>query len=329
MTIEIGRRQFISALGGAAAWPLTARAQQPAVPVIGFLSSRVSDDAPQLTAAFRDGLAETGHVEGRNVAVDYRWAGGYDRMPAMAADLVQHQVAVIVAAAGIPSAQAAKAATRTIPVVFAVGADPVAMGLVASLNLPGGNLTGVTNINLELGSKRLEVLHEVLPHATSVALLVNPKTPLAGPLVNDLQAAGSSFGIEIHVLEATSAPDIDDAFAKLIKMRVDALVIGADAFFSNHSEQLAELAVRNALPTIGSFRDFAAAGGLMSYGGSLLDQFHWIGVYAGRVLNGVKPADLPVQQSTKVELIINLKAAKALGLNIPLPLLGRADEVIE
>jgi putative ABC transport system substrate-binding protein len=280
-------------------------------------------------AAFREGLGETGYAEGRNVAIEYRWADGYERLPAMAADLVQRQVAVIVSAGGMPSARAAKAATAVIPVIFAVGADPVAMGLVTSLNRPGGNLTGVTNINLELASKRLELLHEVLPGATSVALLVNPSTPLAEPISKDFHAAARSFGLDVHILQATSEHDIDDAFTNLVKMQVDALVIGADAYFSNRGEQLAALSLRYMLPTIGSFRDFAAAGGLMSYGGSLADQYYWIGVYTGRVLKGEKPADLPVQQSTKVELTINLKAAKTFGLTIPITLLGRADEVIE
>jgi putative tryptophan/tyrosine transport system substrate-binding protein len=329
------RRDVIRLLGGvsfggaAATLPLAARAQQPTMPRVGVLSSRASDDVPELMAAFREGLKETGYVEGRNVAFEFRWAGGYDRLPEMAADLVRRQVAVIVAVGGVPSARAAKAATATIPVVFGVGADPVALGIVASLKEPGGNLTGVTNFNLELGQKRLELVREVLPGAKAVALLVNPNTPLAEPLAKDSQAAARTFGLDVHVLQAASERDIDDVFANLIQMRVDALVIGADAYFSSRSAQFAALAIRYALPTVGSFRDFAVAGGLMSYGGSLADQFHWVGVYTGRILAGAKPADLPVQQSTKVELIVNQKAAKTLDLTLPLALLGRADEVIE
>jgi len=326
------RREFIALVGGAASaagCPLATQAQQSAMPVVGFLSSRASDSAPEIMAAFRKGLNEIGFVEGRNLSIEYRWAGGYDRLPTMAADLVHRQVAVIVASGGVPSAVAAKAATTVIPVIFAVGADPVVMGLVESLKEPGGNLTGVTNFNLELGSKRLELLREVLPSATRVALLVNPRTPLTAPLAKDAQAAGRSLGLDVHVLQAASERDFEDAFKNLKEMRADALLIGADAYFSNHSEQLAALSIRNALPTIGSFREFAIAGGLMSYGGSLADQFYWVGVYTGRILKGAKPADLPVQQSTKVELIINQKTAKAFGLTLPLALLGRADEVIE
>jgi putative ABC transport system substrate-binding protein len=325
----VRRRRFIALLGGAAAWPLAAGAQQPAMPVVGFLSSGSPDASAERMRPFHQGLSESGYVEGRNVAIEYRWADGYDRLPAMAADLVHRQVAAIVAIGGIPAARAAKAATTTIPIVFAVGADPVAIGLVPSLNRPGGNLTGVTNFNLELGQKRLELLHEVVPGATVIALLVNPNTPLAEPLSADLQAAARSFGLQVHVLQARTEHDIEDAFTTLVQLRADALVIGADAYFASRRKQLAALAVRHALPTVGSFRDFAEAGGLMSYGGSLSDQFRSIGVYAGRILAGQKPADLPVQQSTKVELIINLKAAKALGLNVPVTLLGRADEVIE
>ena len=325
------RREFITLLGGGAAtaWPLAARAQQSTMPVIGFLSSGSPDLLANRVHAFRQGLSETGFVEGRNVAIEYRWANGYERLPVMAAELVHRRVTVIAATGGIPSVRAAMAATTTIPVIFTVGADPVVLGVVASLNRPGGKVTGVTNFNLELEQKRLELLHEVMPGATKIVLLVNPNTPLAEPLSRDLVTAARPLGLEMHVLRAASERDIEDAFTTLMRLRADALVIGADAYFSIRSEQLAVLCIRHALPSIGSFRDFAEAGGLMSYGGNLLDQFHAVGVYAGRILKGEKPADLPVQQSTKVELIINLKAAKALGLTIPLPLLGRADEVIE
>ena len=305
------RREFITLGGTTILVPLAARARQPAMPVVGILSSRASDDVPELMVAFREGLKENGYIQGRNVIFEYRWAGGYERLPDMAADLVHRQVAALVAFGGVPAARAAKSATTTIPVIFTVGADPVALGIVASLKEPGGNLTGVTNFNLELGQKRLELVREVLPRAKNVALLVNPSTPLAEPLAKDLQAAASAFGLEIHVLPAASEHDIDDVFANLSKTRVDALVIGADAYFSNRSMQLAALSARFALPAIGSYRDFAVDGGLMSYGGSLADQYYWVGVYTARILAGAKPADLPVQQSTKVELIVNQSCKSA------------------
>ena len=331
MAIGIGRRQFISAIGGAAAWPLAARAQQVSLPVIGFLSSASPDTYAIRLRAFRQGLKDAGYVEGQNVAIEYRWAEGQNnRLPVLAAELVHRQVNVIIAGGGTPSAVAAKAATATIPIVFEVATDPVKIGFVASLDRPGGNITGVANLNVEIGPKRLELLHELLPSVTVIAVLVNPANPaLFEPFVRSVQAAASRLGIELHVLNASTERDLDTVFAALVQLKAGALIIGPDVFFNTHIEKIAALANDHAVPAVYQYRPFVEAGGLLSYGSDETDTYHQVGIYAGRVLKGEKPAELPVVQSTKVELIINLKTAKALGLTIPLPLLGRADEVIE
>ena len=326
------RREFITLLGGAAAaaWPLAARAQQRAMAVIGFVGS----DSPDLYAgrlrAFRLGLKATGFIEGQNVAIEYRWAEGRnDSLPALTNDLVRRQVAVIVATT-TPSALAATAATKTIPIVFFVAGDPVELGLAASLNRPGGNLTGATTLTLEVGKKRLELLHEMIPTATSIAVLVNPTSPnLAEAQSRDLQAAARSIGLQVHVLQASTDRDFDKVFTSVAELRAGGLVMSSDSFFFSRSEQLATLAARHKVPTIYGFRESAVAGGLMSYGGSLAESHRWVGIYTGRILKGEKPADLPVQQSTKVELIINLSAASTIGLEVPPALIARADEVIE
>jgi len=325
----VKRREFITLLGGAASWPLAARAQQP-MPVIGLLSNASPEVYAIRLRAFRQGLKEAGYVEGRNVGVEYRWAEGQNnRLPALAAELVSRQVTVIVASS-TPSAFAAKAATVTIPIVFGVSVDPVKAGLVASLNRPGANLTGVTNLGVEVGPKRLELLHELLPAATTIAMLVNPTSPsLVEPSSRALQAAARALGLQLHVLHASTERDFDTVFATLVQLQAGGLVIMPDTFFLAHTEQLAALTVRHAMPTVYAYRRFAAAGGLMSYGSDETEYYRLVGIYVGRILKGEKPADLPVQQSTKVELIINLKTAKAFGITVPLPVSGRADEVIE
>jgi putative tryptophan/tyrosine transport system substrate-binding protein len=324
------RREFISLLGAAAAWPLAARAQQPAMPVIGLLTSRASSDSPELLAAFRQGLKDRGFVEGQNVAIESRFAGNQnERLPALAADLVHRQVTVI-AATTTPAALAAKAATTTIPIVFEMGGDPVRLGLVASLNRPGGNVTGVTQLNVVVAPKRLELLHELLPTATVMGLLIDPSDPAnAETTTRDLQAAARSLSLELHILNASTERDFDAVFTNLIQLRAGGLVLGGGAFFYARSGQLAALALHHAVPAVFEGHAFVAAGGLMSYGGSVTDSYRQAGVYAARILKGEKPGELPVQQGTKVELLLNLRTAKALGITVPLPLSGRADEVIE
>jgi len=327
------RRDFISLLGSAAAaWPLAARAQQqPAPPVIGFLDTRSPEAVVDRLRQFRQGLKDTGYTEGENVIIAYRWAeNDFDRLPVLAAELVGRGVAVVVASGSINVALAAKAATTTIPIVFGISEDPVIHGLVASLARPGGNITGVTQLTTELVAKQLEVLHEMLPTARLIALLVNP-TQSATTVVETREAAlaARNLGLELPVLNASTEADFDGVFAKLIELRAGGLVISAAALFSGRSAQLGELTARRAVPAVYKQREFAAAGGLMSYGTNLVDAYRLAGVYTGRVLKGAKPADLPVQQATKVELYINLKTAKALGITVPLPLSGRADEIFE
>jgi putative ABC transport system substrate-binding protein len=307
------------------------RAQQSAIPVIGFLCATTAEGYAARLAGFRQGLNEAGFVEGRNVAIEYRWADDQnDRLPALAADLVRRQVTVIVTAGSTPAALAAKAATSTIPIVFYVGIDPVTAGLVAGLAQPGGNITGVTTLNAEVVPKRLQLLHELIPTATTIALLINPTSPtLAETSTQEAQVAAHTFGLQLDVLQASTEQDLDKVFATAVQLRAGAIVIGPDAWFNSVSKQLAALALRYAMPTIYQFREFAAAGGLLSYGGNDLEFNRQIGNLAARILKGEKPADLPVQQSTKMELFINLKTAKVLGLTIPLSLLARADEVIE
>ena len=330
MIAPIKRRQFITLLGGAATWPLAARAQQPAVPLVGWLNSETPSGYAPMVAAFRQGLSEAGFVEGRNVTIEYRWAQGHnDRLPALAAELVRRPVAVL-AAAGTPSALAAKAATTTIPIVFSTAADPVGEGLVVSLNRPGGNTTGVTNLGAELVQKEMEMLHQMVPTATVIAALVNPTNPaLAEPATKDVQAAARTLGLQVHVIQASSERDIDIAFATLVRLRADALLVCPDAFLLSRRDQIAALALRHAKPAIYFQREFAAAGGLMSYGPSVPDGYRQIGLYAGRILKGERPGDLPVQQSTKLDFVINLTTAKALGLDVPFYLQQLADEVIE
>lgn len=322
------RREFLGLVGGAAAWPLTrVQAQQP-VSVIGFLNSGSPNGFDGALNAFGRGLLDADLAEGRNFVIEARWAEGeYSRLPELAAELVARRVAVIVANG--PAVLSVKAATSTIPIVFTAGFDPVEFGLVASLGRPGGNLTGVSILNSELGPKRLELLRELAPAVTVMALLINPANPNAESISNDVRATAKNWGLQIQILEASSEQSIADAFAKFAELRVGGLVIGNDPFFTSRGRLLAGLAFRQAVPAIAQYREFVAAGGLMSYGGSLTGAYHLAGNYAGRILKGEKPADLPVQQSTTVELAINLKTAKAFGLAVPLSLLGRADDVIE
>ena len=325
------RREFITLIGGAAvAWPLAAWAQQSAIPVIGFLNGASLDGYRPMVAAFRRGLQESGYVEGQNVAIEYRWADDQiDRLPALAAELVQQKVTVIVAG-GTPAALAAKAATTTIPIVFEIGGDPIRLGLVASLNRPGGNVTGATQLTTEVAPKRVELLHELVPSASVIALLINPTVrAIAEPVSRTSEAAAHTLGLDLHVLNATTERDLDAVFANLIQLRAGGLVIGSGAFFATRSEQLAALAVRHAVPAVSFVRRFVAAGGLASYSGNVSDTYRLAGVNTGRILKGEKPGELPVQQTTKVEMFLNLRTAKALGITVPLPLLGRADEVIE
>jgi len=329
MASHIGRRKFLATVGGAAAaWPLAAYAQQPAMPVVGFLNGAAPEGYAPMVIAFRQGLKEAGYAEGQSVAIEYRWAEGhYDRLPALAADLVHRQVAVIVTG-GTPPAFAAKAATSTIPIVINVGIDPVQAGLIASLNRPGGNVTGIAILTAELAAKRVELLHELL-QTTVFASLVNPTSPLTEPEIRGVRDAARSLGLELHVLNATTVGEIDTAFEKLIELGAGALVVSVDPFLTSQRQQIVALAERRSVPAIYGLREFAIAGGLMSYGNDLADAYRQSGIYAAKLLKGAKPADLPVQQVVKVELIVNLKTAKALGLTFPITLLGRADETIE
>ena len=326
----IRRREFIALLGGAAAWPLAARAQQTAMPVVGFLNHGVPETSVQLVAAFRKGLSETGFVEGQNVAIDFRWARNeVDRVPELAADLVRRRVAVIATPISTPASLAAKAATTTIPIVFGVGGDPVHAGLVASLNRPGGNVTGVSILNWELGAKRLGLLHELMPAGAPIAVLINPTTPvLVEPYIREVQAAAAAVGRPIEILNAADNRDIDASFATLQK-RAAALLVPPDSLFLARRVHLVGLTLRHAVPVLFPWREAVEIGGLMSYGPSFPDGYRQVGLYTGRILKGEKPGDLPVLRPSKFELIINLQTAKTLGLDVAPTLLGSADEVIE
>jgi putative ABC transport system substrate-binding protein len=325
------RREFITLLGGAAAVPVLSSVTAQPMPIIGFLGG----ESPALSATplriFHEGLKETGFVEGKNVAIEYRWAEGHnDRLPALAADLVERQVNVIVAPGTTPAALAAKAATKSIPIVVFTGADPVALGLVASLARPGGNVTGTTSFGIELAAKRLGLLHELLPDATVMAVLVNPTNPVFAEFsAKAAQEAARSRRLTVHVLTASTEAEFDGVFTTMRRVKASALVIAIDSFFTGRRQQLGELALRHGVPAIYQYRDFAEAGGIMSYGGSLTDPYRLVGIYTGRILKGEKPADLPVQQITRIELVINLKAAKSLGVSVPPTLAALADEVIE
>jgi ABC-type uncharacterized transport system substrate-binding protein len=324
------RREFISLLGGAAAWPLAVRAQQPLMPVIGLLGTASAAEWTDLVAAFRQGLGQTGFFEGQNLRAEYLWADGqFDRLPALAAELVQHQVAVIVTTGSANSTRAAKVATATIPIVFVIGTDPVKLGLVASFNRPGGNMTGVSWLAAALGAKQLELVTDLLPNATMIAMLVNPDNTVSESELKEVQEVSRARGREIFGLRASSEREIDAAFATLIRQRVGALLVSSDSLFFARRDQLVTLAARHAVPAIYPVREYAAAGGLMSYGTRLSDAYRQVGVYTGRILKGEKPGDLPIVQASKVELVVNLKTAKSLGITLPLTLLGRTDEVIE
>jgi putative tryptophan/tyrosine transport system substrate-binding protein len=324
------RREFIALLGGVAVWPFTAQAQQPAVPVIGVLEIRSPETIAERLRAFRQGLKETGYVEGENISIDYRWAEQMERLPELSAQLVRRQVAVIVTAGGFATALAAKGATTTIPIVFAVSDDPVKHGLVASLARPGGNLTGVNLLNTELTAKRLELLREMLPRASRIAVLVNPSNTVnAQTTLREVDAAGRAIGFQMQIVNVGTSREIDTAFAAFARERPDAVFLGQDAFFNGRRLQLANWAARHALPMTSGSRDICEVGGLMSYGSNIVDAYRQEGIYVGRILKGAKPADLPVEQSAKFELVINAQTARILGLEIPPTLLARADEVIE
>jgi putative tryptophan/tyrosine transport system substrate-binding protein len=330
MTACIRRREFITLLGGAVAgWPLAARAQQAVIPVVGFLSTRTAADSVSVVAAFHSGMKEVGFVDGQTVRVEYHWAGSqYDRLRELALDMVRARVAVITAV-GPPAAVAAKAATATVPIVFTVGSDPVKIGLVANLGRPGGNATGVNIFSAELGAKRLGLLHDLMPAASTVALLVNPRFPNVGSYISEVEAAGRAIGWQIRVVNASNEGEIDAAFATMLQLHAEAVFVAADPFFTGRRDQIVELAARHAIPAVYEVREFPVAGGLMSYGTSLTDAYRLVGIYVGRILKGEKPADLPIIQPTKFELVINLNTAKALGLTFPPGLLAIADEVIE
>jgi putative ABC transport system substrate-binding protein len=325
------RRKFITGFGGAVvAWPLAARAQQPAMPVVGFLHAGSPEPNVKFVAAFRKGLNETGYVEGQNLAIEFRWAAGQDaQLPEMAADLVRRQVAVIVTPASTPAALAARTATSTIPIVFTTGGDPVALGLVASLSRPGGNATGITFMTVELTAKRLGLLHELVPGAARFFALIDPHYALAGAIIKDLEVARATLGLHVEILRAGTDREIDAAFATSVQKQADAVLMTASPFFTNRRAQIVTLATRHALPTAYPIREFAEVGGLLSYGPSFRDMYQQAGIYTGRILKGAKPADLPVQQPTKFELVINLTTARALGITIPNTLLALADDVIE
>ena len=324
------RRQFISLLGGAAAWPIVARAQQSAMPVIGYLGSGSPAPFAQMIAAFREGLKEIGFVEGQDVTIDYRWADGqYDRLPALAADLAQRRVALIFASGGAAPTRAAKAATATIPIVFTTAYDPVTLGLVGSISRPEGNVTGVTFFAGSLGAKRVELLRELVPKAAMIVMLANPSNPVADAEMKEVQSAAKALGVQLQVLTGSTERDIDAVFGSFAQHRPDALFVHPDPFFQSRSDQIVALAARHAVPAIYPNRGFVMAGGLISYGGSQIDAYHQAGTYAGKILKGSKPAELPVMQPTRFELVINFKTAKTLGLDLPWFLQQRADEVIE